>query len=266
MWFRPSHLIFLGVVAFGWGAWLEAAPRIHLVGDSTMAAKERKAPNPEHGWGEWLPRYFREPAIVVNHAANGRSTKSFREEGRWQKVQAELRAGDWVIVQFGHNDAKADDPARFTEPRGEFAANLRRFIAEIRAAGAHPVLATPVARRVWDEQKRNVLNTHGDYVPAAREVAAAENVPLLELFELTRALEEGHGVEGSKRLHLWIGPGIYERKPAGWRDNTHYSAYGADRVAALAVQEIIRLQLPMAQLLAGEPPTAEEQSSSGQSR
>lgn len=230
---------------------LSAAPRLHLAGDSTMATKERRTPNPEYGWGEMLPRYFADPEMVVNHAANGRSTKSFRELGHWEKLRAALQPGDWVILQFGHNDGKKDDPARYTAPRGDYERNLRRFIAEIRAAGAHPILATSVARRAWDRETGHIRDTHGDYLVVTREVAASEDVPLLELFELTRALEEAHGIEGSKRLHLWIEPGLYARKAEGWRDNTHYSAYGADRVAALVVQEIIRLGLSLRDSLSG---------------
>lgn len=230
---------------------LSAAPRLHLAGDSTMATKERQTPNPEYGWGEILPRYFADPAMVVNHAANGRSTKSFRELGHWDKLHAALQPGDWVILQFGHNDGKKDDPARYTAPRGDYERNLRRFIAEIRAASAHPILATSVARRAWDRETGHIRDTHGDYLVVTREVAASEDVPLLELFELTRTLEEAHGIEGSKRLHLWIEPGLYARKAEGWRDNTHYSAYGADRVAALVVQEIIRLGLPLRDSLSG---------------
>ncbi|MBA4136933.1 MAG: rhamnogalacturonan acetylesterase [Opitutus sp.] len=238
------------------------SPRLHLAGDSTLATKERATPNPEYGWGELLPRYFRDPAVVVNHAVNGRSTKSFLDEGRWQKLVSLLAPGDWVIIQFGHNDAKREDSARYTEPLGAFAANLRRFIADVRERGAHPVLATSVARRKWAEDGTHLIDTHGDYVPVVRDVAARAGVPLLELNALTTALEEAHGIEGSKRLHLWIDPGLYARKTEGWRDNTHYSHYGADRVAALAVQEIIRLQLPLADWLASSspspPPSAEK--------
>lgn len=228
----------------------QAAPRVHLAGDSTMANKDRAKPNPEYGWGEMLPRYFRDPVCVVNYAQNGKSTKSFIGEGRWEKLCAALQPGDWVIIQFGHNDQKTADPKRHSPARTDFAANLRRFIADVRAAGAHPVLATSVVRRKWDEAGRALVDTHGDYPAATREVAASEGVPLLELHELTRQLEEGHGVEGSKRLHLWIPADTYELKPAGWKDDTHFSAYGADRVAALAVQEIVRLNLPLAAELA----------------
>lgn len=232
---------------------LPAAPRVHLAGDSTMATKERKTPNPEYGWGEALGRYFRDPAAVVNYALNGRSSKSFRDEGHWDKLLAALQPGDWVIIQFGHNDEKPD-VARHTEPRGSYAENLRRFIAEVRAKGASPVLATSVARRKWNQAGTELVDTHGLYVVVPREVAASEHVPLLELNRLTTELEQAHGVEGSKRLHLWIAPGAYARKAEGWKDDTHYSAYGADRVAALAVQEIIRLGLPLARELAGDTP------------
>ncbi|MDP2137878.1 MAG: rhamnogalacturonan acetylesterase [Candidatus Didemnitutus sp.] len=249
-----SLIRFLVLSALVWGGgWVSAAPRLHLAGDSTLATKERDTPNPEFGWGEALPRFFRDPAAVVNRAVNGRSTRSFRDLGHWDKLLEAVQPGDWVIIQFGHNDAKRDDPTRFTEPRGDYADNLRRFIADVRARGAHPVLATPVARRKWDGAGRHVLDTHGDYLVVTREVAAETGMPLLELFELTRTLEEAHGVEGSKRLHLWIGPDRYVRKPAGWQDDTHYSAYGADRVASLAVQEMIRLQLPLTDWLAGAP-------------
>ncbi len=223
---------------------LIAAPRLHLAGDSTMADKPTDPPNPEHGWGQMLPAFFRDSAMVVNYAANGRSTKSFIDEGRWQKLVDALQPGDWVIVQFGHNDEKEDKPAVYAAPQGAYKDNLRRFIADVRAKGANPALATSVARRKWSAEGK-LVDTHGQYPDALRAVAKEEKVPLLELNTLTMALEEGHGVEGSKRLHLYYPPGAYTRHPEEWKDDTHYSAYGAERVAALAVQEILRLQLPL---------------------
>jgi DNA sulfur modification protein DndE len=186
-----------------------------------------------------------DPALLVNHAVNGRSTKSFIAEGRWQKLVDALQPGDFVIIQFGHNDEKDKSPERYTAPRGEYTDNLRRFVRETRERGAHPILCTPVARRKWDEAGGALVETHGDYPDAVRDLARAEAVPLFDLLALTRALEQAHGVEGSKRLHLWIPAGVYERKPEGWQDDTHYSAYGAERVAALVVQEILRQQLPL---------------------
>jgi lysophospholipase L1-like esterase len=223
-------------------------PKVHLAGDSTMADKPVAPPNPEHGWGQLFPRYFREPAMIVNHAQNGRSTKSFIAEGRWQTLVDALRPGDWAIIQFGHNDQKVEDPTRYAGPDGGFRENLRRFVQEVRAKGATPILAPPVARRRWNDAGQ-LVDTHGAYPDAVRALAQELAVPLLELNRLTTELEEAHGVEGSKRLHLWIPSGVYERKPDGYQDDTHYSAYGADRVAALAVQEILRLGLPLAEWL-----------------
>ena len=242
---RPlmKHLIALLAVVMVVGAFAQQPSRLHLVGDSTMADKPTAPPNPEHGWGQLLPKFFMDASMVVNHAANGRSTRSFLTEGRWQKLVDALRPGDWVIIQFAHNDEKI-----FPTARGEFQENLRRFIADARARKANPILATPCARRLWDDAGR-LTETHGDYPEAVRAVATEANVPLLEMNRLTAVLENGHGVEGSKRLHLWIAAGVYERQPAGYEDNTHYSAYGAERVAALAVQELRRLGLPLAEWL-----------------
>ena len=224
-------------------AQVRVAPHVYMAGDSTMADKPTDPPNPEHGWGQLLPKFFKDPAMIVNYAANGRSTRSFLTEGRWQKLIDALQPGDWVIIQFAHNDEKI-----FPDARGEFQDNLKRFVADVRARKANPILATPCARRSFDEAGK-LVDTHGDYPDAVRAVAAATKVPLLEMNRLTMTLEEGHGAEGSKRLHLWIAAGEYQRQPEGYQDNTHYSAYGAERVAALAVQEIIRLRLPLADWL-----------------
>jgi lysophospholipase L1-like esterase len=236
---------FLSVILFVCGLAIQAsaAPRLYLAGDSTMANKPTEPPNPEHGWGQLLPKFFNDPATVVNYAQNGASTRSFIAGGLWKKLVDALQPGDWAVIQFAHNDEKI-----FPNARGEFQMNLRHFIAEVRAKGANPILATPCARRSFDASG-NLVDTHGDYPEAVRTVAIEENVPLLEMNRLTAVLEQAHGGEGSKRLHLWIPAGVYQRQPQGYEDNTHYSAYGAERVAALAVQEMIRLQLPITQWL-----------------
>ena len=222
-----------------------AAPTLHLIGDSTMADKPKEPANPETGWGQALPALLKpEAGRVVNYAMNGRSTKSFIDEGRWETVVAALHPGDFVIIQFGHNDEKDQDPKRYAAPRGAYQENLRRFVRDARKQGATPILATPVARRKWSEAGE-LVETHGDYPAALRAVAEEEKVPLLELNKLTTELERGHGVEGSKRLHLHYAGGVYARWKEPVKDNTHYSEYGAARVAALAVQEWLRLGLPL---------------------
>src|SRR5215510_14266639 len=173
-------------------AQVRSAPRVHMAGDSTMADKPTDPPNPEHGWGQLLPKFFKEPAMIVNHAVNGKSTRSFITEGRWQRLVDALQPGDWVIIQFAHNDEKI-----FPNARGEFQDNLRRFVRDVRAKNANPILATPCARRSFDE-KGKLVDTHADYPDAVRSVAAQTKVPLLDMNRLPMALEEGHGIEGSK--------------------------------------------------------------------
>lgn len=173
---------------------------------------------------------------------NGRSTKSFRDEGRWAAIVEALSPGDWVLIQFGHNDEKAADPTRFTAPEGEYRANLERFVRETRARGGHPVLATPIVRRRFDD-RGEFVDSHGEYPRVMREVAAAEGVPLLEMEEVTRALVRSQGVEGSKALYLHFEPGEHPKLPAGLQDDTHLSELGARRVAELAAREMARLDL-----------------------
>ena len=221
-------------------AGLLANPVIHLVGDSTMADKPNLA-HPERGWGQLLPEWVLPPAQVLNHAVNGRSTKSFIDEGRWQAVVDQVKPGDWVVIQFGHNDQKVEDASRYAAADGDYQRNLTHFVRAVRSFGASPVLATSTARRRWDEQGR-LAETHGAYPEAMRGVAFAEGVPLLELNRLSMELLRELGPEPSKRLHLWS-------DALGLRDDTHYSETGARRIAELAVRETWRLQLPLAQHL-----------------
>lgn len=222
-----------------------AAPTIFIAGDSTAANKPKPA-HPERGWGQLLPEFVAPPARVDNQAQNGRSTKSFIAEKRWDKLVSDLRLGDWVIIQFGHNDEKLDKPAVGAAARGAYRDNLLRFIRDVRAHGANPILATSVARRKWNEAGTRLVDTHGDYPVVVRELAAEQKVPLLELNLLTTRMEEAAGPDGSKKFHLWFAPGEHPEIPKGIQDDTHYSELGARRVAALAASEIHRLKLPLA--------------------
>lgn len=221
--------------------------QLFLIGDSTMADKPL-ADNPERGWGQLLPVFFGGGVAIRNHAMNGRSTKSFIDEGRWDAVLKELRAGDWVFIQFGHNDEKKEDPTRYAAPNEAYRKNLTRFVDETRAKGAHPVLLTPVMRRRFDKEGK-FFDTHGEYPDAVRTLAKELNVPLIDLHKSTQALIERHGAEGSKKLFLWIAPGEYKSLPSGKQDDTHFSEYGAREVAALAVAGLRDLKLELARFL-----------------
>jgi DNA sulfur modification protein DndE len=236
------------VVLIGIASSLRAAepPRVFMAGDSTMADKPTDLP--ERGWGMVLPRFFKDPGVVHNHAVNGRSTRSFIDEGRWEKLTSELRGGDFVIIQFGHNDEKTEDPKRGTDPKTTFRDNLRRFVKDVRARQAFPILATPVCRRKFDASGKLQM-THGEYPDALRAVATEEHVPLLELEQATAKWLQETGDEPSKTFFMWIEKGKYEKIPDGRQDDTHFVEAGAVHVAELAVAQIRELKLPLAQWL-----------------
>lgn len=221
-----------------------AAPTLYLVGDSTMADKP-DLELPERGWGQLFRELVQSPLQLDNRALNGRSTLSFRAQGHWQRVRDVLQPGDWVVIQFGHNDSKVNDPERFAAAETDYRANLIRFVREVREKSAHPVLATPVARRRWTATGE-WFDTHGVYPDVVRTVAAAEGVPLLDLEARTRAYFAGLGAEKSKPHFLHFAPGEHPRLPDGKRDDTHFSERGARIVAALAADEIRRVGLDLA--------------------
>lgn len=215
---------------------------IFMIGNSTMADKPyavENGGNPEKGWGQILPLYFSEGISIENHAVNGRSTKSFISEGRWEKVLTSIRSGDYVIMEFGHNDQKEYDTTRYAAAETGYRSNLLKFISETRSKGGIPVLATPIMRRRFDENGV-FYDTHGKYPEVVRELAATEKVPLLDLHRETGELLEQFGQAASKALFLHIAPFEYTSLPEGRSDDTHLSAYGAFKVCDLAAAEIRR--------------------------
>jgi lysophospholipase L1-like esterase len=218
---------------------------VYMIGDSTMADRPHPVINPYRGWGQLLPSFFDSTVTVHNTAVNGRSTKSFIDEGRWSAVLAQLHAGDYVIIQFGHNDEKREDSTRYTEPNTSYRANLERFVRETRAKGATPILATSIVRRKFDSA--GVLeDTHGAYPVVTREVARALDVPLLDLQQGTAWLVSAYGPERSKLLYAWVAPGTNTMYPKGLQDDTHLTELGATEVARLAAMALRATGLPLA--------------------
>jgi lysophospholipase L1-like esterase len=225
------------------GSQLQNRPvHIFMIGDSTMADKDPKA-EPERGWGQMLQSFFNDAVKVSNHAVNGRSSKSFMDEGRWQVVLDSLQSGDYVIIQFGHNDQKPD-LARHTDPHSTYKSNLEKYINETRAKGAFPVLCTSIVRRKFDE-KGILADTHGEYPDAVRQAAKELKVPLLDLQLKTKILVSKLGPEKSKSLYLHTAPGAYPNRPDGVQDDTHLNPEGATAVARMAVTEMKALKLPL---------------------
>ena len=228
---------------------------VFMIGDSTMANKSYDNSKPERGWGMALQGFFTDNVVVDNHAVNGRSSKSFINEGRWDKVLEKMKPGDYVIIQFGHNDEKAQ-PERHTDPGSTFDYNLAKFVRETREHGGIPVLMNCVVRRNFmvkapeiadDELLRtstfkdgvrmvegdSLIDTHGLYAQAPRDVARRMNCHFVDANQITHDLEQGLGREESKKLHMWFLPGQEPSEPKGKQDNTHYNIYGATTVAKL---------------------------------
>jgi lysophospholipase L1-like esterase len=206
---------------------------IFIAGDSTAANKAENK-RPETGWGEHLQKHFDEKKVRVdNHAANGRSTKTFISEGRWQALVDKVREGDYVLIQFGHNDQSKEKGERYTPP-DDFRANLARFVAEVRAKRATPVLLTPVMRRRFN--KEGVFyDVHGEYPDLTRRVAAEHKVALVDMHRMSEKVLVKYGPEESRKLFLQLKAGENPNYPNGVEDNTHFSPLGADIMAALAV-------------------------------
>jgi lysophospholipase L1-like esterase len=214
---------------------------VFTIGDSTMANKKAEVA-PETGWCQVFPEFVDETVEIKNRAVNGRSSKSFITEGRWKAVLDSLQAGDYVFIQFGHNDQKIKDSTRYTEPFTTYMKNLERFVRETRDKGATPILFTSIVRRKFENGF--LTDTHGNYPVLVRQVAAEMNVPLIELQMLTAGAVTALGDEVSKQIYLWTSP--TDKFPEGRKDDTHLSVEGARLVAKLAAQQLMLLDNSLA--------------------
>lgn len=237
-------VLIFSVLAFG-----QKTPiTVYLAGDSTMAQKANDK-RPETGWGERLQSHFDERRVKIeNHAQNGRSTKSFIAEGRWQTIVDKLKPGDYVFIEFGHNDEKLDKPAVGAAANGEYSENLIRFVKDVRAKNAFPVLLTPVMRRKFDENGK-FQDTHGEYPRAVRKVAAELKVPLIDMHRLSEKVLTDLGAEISRTLFLQLKPNENANYPKGVEDNTHFNEKGAAEMAKIAVAEIEKSKIGLRKYL-----------------
>lgn len=216
--------------------------KIFLAGDSTMSIKETKA-YPETGWGMPFVHFWDSSVTVVNRAKNGRSTKTFISEGLWKSIYDEMKEGDYVFIQFGHNDEAKDKGERYATP-DTFKMNLTRFIKDAREKKATPILFTPVSRRKFDKEG-NAIATHEQYSALVKEVVKETNVLFIDLDEKSRALYQRFGMETSKLLFLQLQPGEHPNYPDGKTDNTHFTEMGARLIAQLVLQELRTLNVEL---------------------
>ena len=219
-------------------------PTIYGIGDSTMANKPLANNNPERGWGQMFPQFLTDNIVFDNRAVNGRSTKSFIDLKLWDAVYNSLKKGDYVFIQFGHNDGKVNDSMRYTNPHTAYRHKLIRFVTETREKGATPIIFSSITRRNFNEQGV-LISTHTDYTLEARLVAQEYKVPFIDMEYYTELLEVKYGPEKSKQLHLIYKAGENSFFPEGKEDNIHLNVKGATEIAKIAVEELKKTQLDL---------------------
>ena len=221
----------------------DAALTIYLAGDSTVTDQPGE---PWAAWGQMLPRFFPAGVAIANHAESGLSLASFRKSNRLEKILSTLKAGDYVFIQFGHNDMK--EKGEGVGPFTTYADDLRSYIRVIRAQGGEPVLVTSMYRRRFD--RGILIDTLGDYPVAVRQVAREQHVPLIDLHEMSRRLLTALGPEESKLAFVHFAGGAYPGQDKDVKDDTHFSSYGAYSLARCIV-EGIRAEIPALALRLG---------------
>lgn len=209
--------------------------RIFLAGDSTMADKEEIA-YPETGWGQVLPSYFDKDVIIENHARNGRSTRTFISEGRWEFLLSHVQKGDYVVIQFGHNDQSKNKTDRYTTPE-QYKENLTKMVNDTRSKGGIPILCTPIERRKFDKSG-NFVDQHGNYPNLVRQVAQEQKVILVDMQHSSMDFIIAAGDSASCQYFLHVKPGECKRHPDGKIDNTHLKPTGAMEMARLFLEGV----------------------------
>jgi lysophospholipase L1-like esterase len=215
------------------------SPTLFLIGDSTVTNQPVIPAQPGRGWGQVLPLYLKPGIHVENFASSGQSSRSFILTGIWKKVHDRLKAGDFLIIQFGHNDGKPEEK-RHTEAFAEYTDNLTRYVHEARELGATPILATPPCRAVFNRTDGQLMDTHHDYPIAMRQLAEKEHVPLLDLEAKTAELLRRLGPDRAKSLFANAEPGDYAAFPQGRADGTHFNAYGASIICDFVAADIAK--------------------------
>lgn len=220
----------------------DKAVTLFLCGNSTVVDQENE---PWASWGQMFPRWWDENVSVANYAESGERTTSFIAANRWAKVMSMAKKGDYIFVEFGHNDEKDKGPG--SGAWYNFSTNLKRMIDEVRQKECNIVLVTPTARRSFRDGHNQ--NTHGDYPAAVKAVCERERVPLIDLTEMSTVLYDTEGEEGSKRLLVHYPANTYPNQPKALADNTHFNTFGAYELSKCVVMGIKKLNLPIVKYL-----------------
>ena len=221
---------------------------IYWAGDSTVQTNDYRT-YPQNGIGQVFSIFLKTGYSVSNHAVNGRSTKSFIDEGRLAVIEEQIGEGDFLFIQFGHNDEKKEDPQRYTDPHTSFVDNLCLFIQAARIHGAYPVLITPLERRCFVEERTLGPGQHRDYVEGMKEAAEKFRVPLVDLYTRSRRELENAGEERSRGWYMYFPAGYYPEHPEESRDNTHLRHDGAVHFSGVIAEGLKELGGVYAEML-----------------
>ncbi len=219
-------------------------PTIYLCGNSTVVDQ---ANEPWASWGQLITRWFGPEVAVSNHAESGLTARTFIGSYRLDKILQTLKKGDYVFVEFGHNDEKEKRPGDGAWYHYQY--QLKIFVDEVRAKGAEIVFCTPTQRRAFNDDNKTLKNTHGDFPAAMKMVAERERVPLIDLNQMTKVLFETLGFEDSKRALVHYPANTFPGQPKALADNTHFNPYGASQVAKCVVMGMKQLNLPLVKFL-----------------
>ncbi len=217
------------------------AVTVFLCGNSTVVDQEKE---PWASWGQMITRWFDDKVVIANYAESGLSATTFLAQLRLDKILTQLREGDYVICEFGHNDEKEKRPG--DGAWYSYSRNLKIFADRVREQGGHIIFVTPTARRFFNDDQKTLKNTHGDYPEAMRTVARREQVPVIELNGMTHTFYEALGFEGSKRALVHYSANTFPDQPKALADNTHFNPFGAWEVAKMIVMGLKQMQSPLA--------------------
>lgn len=225
----------------------EDATTVFLCGNSTVVDQENE---PWASWGQMITRWFGPQVAIANFAESGLSCTTFLAQLRLDKILSQLKKGDYVIVEFGHNDEKekkAGDGAWYSYSR-----NLKIFVDRVREAGGNIIFCTPTARRFFNDDQKTIQNTHGDYPEAMKTVALRENVPVINLTQMSTTFYETLGFEGSKKSLVHYPANTFAGQDKPLADNTHFNPFGAWEIAKMIVMGLKQLECPLADFLRNE--------------
>lgn len=222
---------------------VEDVPTVFLCGNSTVVDQDNE---PWASWGQMVTRFFTDSVCFANYAESGESANTFISAGRLKKALTQMKPGDYIFMEFGHNDQKQKGPGKGAFY--SFMTSLKTFVDEARARGVQPVLVTPTQRRSFDENGK-IKDTHLDFPDAVRWLAEKENIPLVDLHAMTRILYEAMGVEESKHAFVHYPANTYPGQNSALADNTHFNPYGAYQIAQCVIEGMKKVDLPIVKFL-----------------